>query len=187
LIEEIRAGTGSHAKEAYIVEFKAIDPFSITDNVFELIGDKWMLITAGNRESFNTMTASWGGRGVSWGKKVCFCLVRPGRYTYQFMESSDSFTLSFYDERHRKALEYCGSHSGRDVDKVKETDLTPVLDDKGIYFAEARLVFFLKKLYFQDIDPAHFLDTTIGPTHYPLKDYHRMYIGEILACLVRSD
>jgi flavin reductase (DIM6/NTAB) family NADH-FMN oxidoreductase RutF len=169
------------------MEFGEIDPAAITDNVFDLIGEKWMLITAGSRDSFNTMTASWGGMGVIWGKKACFCVVRPGRHTFRFMESSESFTLSFYDEPHRKALIHCGSHSGRDVDKVKETGLTPVFDSKSIYFAEARLVFFLKKMYFHDLDPGHFVDPTIDTTHYPLKDYHRMYFGEITNCLLRRN
>jgi flavin reductase (DIM6/NTAB) family NADH-FMN oxidoreductase RutF len=167
------------------VDFKTIDPATMKDNVFELIGDGWMLVTAGNADAFNTMTASWGGMGVIWGKKVCFCVVRPGRYTYRFMEASESFTLSFFDEPYRKALTYCGSHSGRDVDKVKETGLTPAMDKGGIYFTEARLVMVLKKLYFQDLDPAHFLDPTIDSTHYPHKDYHRMYVGEIVECLSR--
>jgi flavin reductase (DIM6/NTAB) family NADH-FMN oxidoreductase RutF len=162
---------------------REIDPTAIIDNVFALIGDKWMLITAGTKEAFNTMTASWGGMGVIWGKKVCFCVIRPGRHTYSFMESANDFTLSFFGESHRKALTYCGSHSGRDVDKVKETGITPVFSDKGIYFAEARIVFCLRKLYYQDIDPTHFLDPAIDSTHYPLKDYHRMYVGEITNCL----
>ena len=167
------------------MELKEIDSAGIADNVFDLIGDAWMLITAGDREAFNMMTASWGGMGVIWGKKVCFCVVRPGRNTYRFMESSDSFTLSFYDERYRKALMYCGSHSGRDVDKVKESGLTPVFGEKGVYFAESRLVLCLRKLYFHDIDPTHFLDRAIDATHYPSKDYHRMYIGEITACMMK--
>ena len=159
------------------------DPTKLTDNVFELIGSDWMLITAGSREAFNTMTASWGGMGVIWGKNVCFCVVRPVRHTFQFMESSDRFTLSFFDDRFRKALSFCGSHSGRDVDKVKETGLAPVFGEEGVFFSQARLVLCCRKLYFQDVDPSHFTDPAIDPTHYPLKDYHRMYVGEITSCL----
>jgi len=159
------------------------DPTKLTDNVFSLIGHDWMLITAGNRNGFNTMTASWGGMGVIWGRNVCFCVVRPGRHTFGFMESADRFTLSFFDDRFREALTYCGSHSGRDVDKVKETRLNPVFDGDSIFFAEARLVLCCRKLYFQDIDPSHFIDPAFDATHYPLKDYHRMYVGEITTCL----
>jgi flavin reductase (DIM6/NTAB) family NADH-FMN oxidoreductase RutF len=144
-----------------------------------------MLITAGSRESFNTMTASWGGMGVIWNKKVCFCVVRPTRHTRLFTDSSSYFTLSFFEEQYREVLNYCGTHSGRDVNKIKETRLTPLFGDDTIYFAEARLVFQCKKMYYQDIDPGNFLDPTIDKRNYPLKDYHRLYVGEIVSCLVK--
>jgi flavin reductase (DIM6/NTAB) family NADH-FMN oxidoreductase RutF len=167
-------------------EFKSIDPADLTGNPFDLVGEKWMLISAGNKKAFNTMTASWGGMGVLWAKKVCFCVVRPGRHTYRFIESADLFTLSFFDESFRGALTFCGSHSGRDVDKVKETGLTPIFANGSVYFAEARLVFVCKKVYFQDIDPANFLDPSMDKAFYPNKDYHRMYVGEIKTCLVKE-
>jgi flavin reductase (DIM6/NTAB) family NADH-FMN oxidoreductase RutF len=165
--------------------FKVTDPEKIADNPFKLIGSDWMLVTAGSRESFNTMTAAWGGMGVIWNKKVCFCVVRPTRHTRLFTESSNYFTLSFFEERYREVLNYCGTHSGRDVDKIKETQLTPLFGEDTIYFAEARLVFQCKKLYYQDIDPANFVDPTIDERNYPLKDYHRLYVGEIVSCLVK--
>ena len=164
-------------------EFRTIDPTTLQENPFNLIGREWMLITAGSPDAFNTMTASWGGMGVLWDRNVCFCFVRPGRHTRKFMDAADFFTLSFFDEAFRDALTYCGSHSGRDKDKVKETGLSPVFADEGVYFAESRLVFCCKKLYDHDFDPARFHDPDIDPTHYPLKDYHRMYIGEIVSCL----
>jgi flavin reductase (DIM6/NTAB) family NADH-FMN oxidoreductase RutF len=165
--------------------FTVTDPEKITDNPFKLIGSDWMLITAGSRESFNTMTASWGGMGVIWNKKVCFCVVRPTRHTRLFTDSSSYFTLSFFEEQYREVLNYCGTHSGRDVNKIKETRLTPLFGDDTIYFAEARLVFQCKKMYYQDIDPGNFLDPTIDERNYPLKDYHRLYVGEIVSCLVK--
>ena len=165
--------------------FTVTHPDKITDNPFKLIGTDWMLITAGSPESFNTMTASWGGMGVIWNKKVCFCVVRPTRHTRLFTESSDYFTLSFFEERYREVLNYCGTHSGRDVDKIKETRLTPLFGDDTVYFAEARLVFLCKKIYYQDINPGNFLDPTIDDRNYPLKDYHRLYVGEIVSCLVK--
>jgi flavin reductase (DIM6/NTAB) family NADH-FMN oxidoreductase RutF len=165
--------------------FTVTDPEKITDNPFKLIGSDWMLITAGSRESLNTMTASWGGMGVIWNKKVCFCVVRPTRHTRLFTDNSSYFTLSFFEERYREVLNYCGTHSGRDVNKIKETRLTPLFGDDTIYFAEARLVFQCKKLYYQDINPANFVDPTIDERNYPLKDYHRLYVGEIVSCLVK--
>lgn len=166
-------------------ELRIIKPEEITDNTFKLIGSDWMLITVGSPESYNTMTASWGGFGVLWNKKVCFCVVRPVRYTYEFMERADNFTLSFFDEKYRNALNICGSKSGRNIDKAAETGLTPIAGklSNTTSFAEARIVLECKKLYYQDIEPEHFLDKSIDE-NYPQKDYHRMYIGEIVNCLI---
>lgn len=164
---------------------RAVDPRSIADNPFKLIADDWMLITAGTRESFNTMTASWGAFGELWHKKVCFCFVRPTRYTYEFMERSDIYTLSFYDEQYRAALNFCGKVSGRSCNKATQAGLTPVeAEQGGIYFSQARLVFVCRKIYASDLDPKLFLSPEIEP-NYPKKDYHRIYIGEILSCLVK--
>mgnify|MGYP001587968710 FL=1 len=166
-------------------DFKEIEPGQITDNAFKLIGTDWMLITAGTPQGFNTMTANWGGLGYLWNKKVCFCFIRPQRHTYDFVEKEDTFTLSFFDEKHRDILNFCGAKSGRDVNKVKETGLVPVHSSSGgIYFDQARLVLECKKIYFQDVDERNFLDQKIE-TFYPNKDYHRMYIGEVVRCLVR--
>lgn len=166
--------------------FTIIKPEQVTDNVFSLFHKDWMLITAGTKDKFNTMTASWGGFGILWNKKVCFCVIRPQRYTYEFMEQSDHFTLSFFDEQYRDALNYCGKYSGRDTDKVAATGITPVETSSGaVHFGEAKLVFECKKIYFQDMNPENFLEAEIGK-NYPNKDYHRMYISEILNCYVRE-
>lgn len=164
------------------MSFRETRPELLTDNPFKLIGADWMLITAGTQEAFNTMTASWGGLGVLWERKVAFCFIRPTRYTYEFVEKSERFTLSFFEEKYRKALEFCGSHSGRDTDKIKGAGLTPVKEGGFVYFNEARLVLACKKLYFQDISPERFLDPKIESL-YPKKDYHRMYVAEIVKCL----
>ena len=161
-------------------------PEDIKDNPFKLIGGDWMLITAGDLKSFNTMTASWGGLGVLWDKNVAFCFVRPTRHTFEFMNQNETFTLSFFDERYRSVLTYCGSHTGKHVDKVKKCGITPVagsIDD--VYFAEARLVLECRKIYFADINPSAFLAQTLTDV-YPEKDYHRMFIGEIEHVLGRE-
>jgi len=165
---------------------RELDPKDLNDSVIRLIGTDWMLVTAGAADKWNTMTASWGGMGVLWNKNVAMCFIRPGRHTFPFMEQHDRFSLSFFDETWRKALQFCGSRSGRDVDKAKETGLVPVAGPNGtISFEQARLVLECRKLYWQDIDPDHFLDPTLM-AHYPLKDYHRMYVSEILSCRVRD-
>jgi flavin reductase (DIM6/NTAB) family NADH-FMN oxidoreductase RutF len=161
-----------------------ISPYQIPDNPFKLIGKDWMLIAAGDLESFNMMTASWGALGELWDKRVAFCVIRPQRYTFPFMERATHYSLNFFGESYRPALDFCGSRSGRDVDKAKETGLTAVAGTGGaVHFAQARLVLECRKLYAQDIDPARFVDQTIPPQIYPKRDFHRMYIGEIVRCL----
>ena len=166
-------------------KFKAVRPETLKLNPFKLIGSDWMLITAGDPANFNTMTASWGSLGVMWGKPAAFCVVRPSRHTYGFMEKNSLFSLSFFDRKYRKALEFCGSKSGRDTDKIKATGLTPVTGPAGsVCFEQARLVLECRKIYFQDYNPSKFLDPEIRKA-YPNGDYHRLYIGEILRCLVK--
>jgi flavin reductase (DIM6/NTAB) family NADH-FMN oxidoreductase RutF len=166
--------------------FKKLEPQEIPDNPFKLIGSDWMLIAAGPPEAHNMMTASWGGLGVLWNKNVCFCVIRPHRYTYEFVERAESFTLSFLGEEYREALQLCGTKSGREIDKAEATGLTPTAGSLPgtTYFAEARMVLECRKIYFQDIDPEHFLDRSIQD-NYPQRDYHRMYVGEIVNCLVK--
>ncbi|MBN1445889.1 MAG: flavin reductase [Candidatus Omnitrophica bacterium] len=160
--------------------FKEIQPENIRDNAFKLIGKDWMLITAGKPESFNTMTAAWGGFGFLWNKNVCFIFIRPNRYTYKFVEENSIFTLSFFEEQYRGILEFCGQSSGRDTDKIKKTGLTVFQSPGGgISFKEARTVIECRKIYFQDINPKNFADASIQ-NNYSEKDYHRMYTGEIL-------
>ena len=118
--------------------FHKVDPKSLNENVFSLIGDKWMLITAGSRERCNTMTASWGGLGVIWGAPAATCYIRPQRYTKEFVDREEYFTLCFFGEEYRKALSLCGSKSGRDVDKVKECGFTVQAAECGApYFDQA--------------------------------------------------
>lgn len=169
-----------------MINFEKTELNRIDENTFKLIGSDWMLITAGTKDSFNMMTASWGGLGVLWNKPVSYIFVRPTRYTYEFLEKNKSYSLSFFDEKYRKALSLCGSKSGRDTDKVKESGLTPVVSENGIvHFDEAKLVLECTKLYFQDIDPAHFLDSSIDRLYN--NDYHRMYIGEITKIIRKPD
>jgi flavin reductase (DIM6/NTAB) family NADH-FMN oxidoreductase RutF len=166
---------------------KLADPYNIRENVFSLLDKDWMLITAGQNGKFNTMTASWGGFGILWNQPVAFIFVRPVRFTYEFLNEFDTFTLSFFKEGYRKALNYCGAHSGRDVDKMARTGLVPVTTESGnVYFEGARLVFECRKLYYQDINPENFLDTSIEK-NYPKKDYHRIFIGKIEKCLVAEE
>jgi len=107
-----------------ISDYKKIDPNDFSGNIIQKIGFDWMLITAGNPEKFNTMTASWGGMGFLWNKPVAFIFIRPQRFTYEFAELNEYYTLHFFEEKYREILNFCGSKSGRDVDKIAKTGLT---------------------------------------------------------------
>jgi len=166
--------------------FKQISPYSITDNVFQLIDKEWFLITAGNLHNFNTMTASWGALGIIWNKPVAFIFIRPTRHTFSFAEENQIFTLSFFSKDYKNILNFCGTKSGREVNKIDSTGLIPLEAENGaVYFEQARMVMNCKKIYFQDINPEHFLFPDIQK-NYPLNDYHRMYIGEIQDCFIEQ-
>lgn len=164
---------------------KEINIKKLGKNAVSLFDDNWALLTAGNTESYNTMTVSWGAMGELWNKDVCFCFVRPQRYTYEFIEREEYFTLSFFAEDYKKALAFCGRNSGRDFDKAKETGLTAKAEGESVSFEEAEIVLLCKKVAFQDISPEGFLDSSIDSACYPDKDYHRMYIGEIISCQIK--
>lgn len=158
---------------------KTFDIERLEMNPFTLMDQEWMLITAGDANKCNTMTASWGGLGELWNKNVATIYVRPQRYTREFLDREDHFSLSFFDERYRKALQLCGTKSGRDCEKIKEANLTPVFDAEAPYFQEARLVLVCRKLYHTVLTPDGFVDQDVHDKNYPEKDYHIMYIGEV--------
>ncbi len=166
--------------------FTEISPVDIHHNPFQLVGRDWMLITAGTIDSFNTMTASWGTLGHLWERDVAICFVRPQRHTYGFMERGGVYTLSFYEEAWRPALDYCGSHSGREVDKARETGLVPFETPGGaVAFEQARLVLECRKLYAGDIREDNFLDPALVDEVYGRRDFHRFYVGQITRVLTR--
>jgi len=166
--------------------FKKVDPKDLEFNVFSAIADQWMLITAGTAERCNTMTASWGGLGILWNKPMAIAYIRPQRYTKQFVDEQEYFTLTFFPEQYRKALGICGTKSGRDMDKVKECNLTVKTAECGApYFEEAELVLVCRKRYCQEMD-ANQMPEDIKEKWYPNKDYHVMYISEIVEALQKK-
>lgn len=160
-------------------KFTEVPVDSLTMNPFTKIGNQWMLVTSGDMNSWNTMTASWGGLGVIWHRNVSYVFVRYSRLTYEFMEKNSTFTLSFFPEKYREALSYCGSHSGRDVDKAAETGLDPFSSSvNSVSFKQAELILVCKKLYAGRVNPEDFIDPSVND-NYKTKDYHKMYIAEI--------
>lgn len=166
------------------MSFKEIRAEELQFNPFTRIGTDWMLITAGDESKFNTMTASWGGVGVLWGKKTATCYIRPQRYTKEFVDQHDAFTLSFYGPEYKSALNLCGTVSGRDRDKAAEAGLTPYFTDNTVAFQEADLILVCKKIYQDDMPPENFIARENDARWYPDKDYHTMYIAEIVKILV---
>ncbi len=165
--------------------FKEITAVLLQGNPFYMIGQDWMLITARKEDKVNTMTASWGGLGIMWGKNVAFTVIRPTRYTKEFIDFSDTFSLSFYNESFRKVLNYLGTVSGRDEDKVSKSALTLTYENEIPYFAEAKTVLLCKKLFAQPYEEKSFLDKGILDNCYPDKDYHTLYISEITKIMVK--
>jgi len=170
------------------MSFIKTDISQLSFNPFEKIGKEWMLLTAGDSASFNTMTASWGQLGVLWNKNVLTCYIRPNRYTYGFVEEKDTFTASFFSEEYRKALSFCESHSGRDCDKPAEAGLTPAeLETGDMTFAEADLVLVCRKLYSYDLKEENFLtDDKLPEKFFSTDPYHRAYIAEITGVYVKE-
>ena len=131
-----------------------------------LIGDEWMLVTAGDDQTgWNTMTASWGHLGYIWQKPTAICYIRPQRYTRQFADREPLYSLSFFPEGYKKQLSYLGSHSGRDEDK---------------------LVLVCRKLYQAPLLEQGFVDPAVVESCYPKKDFHDLYVGEIVEVLTKA-
>lgn len=159
--------------------WRKIEPEELSKNPFHLIGKEWMLITAEKDGKVNTMTASWGGVGVMWGKNVAYVVIRPQRYTKEFVDKAGGFSLTFFDESYKKQLGYLGSVSGREEDKIKKAELTIDYKDAIPYFTEANLVMLCKKLFVQPLQETSFLEKELIEKWYPQKDYHTLYIVEI--------
>ncbi|MCQ2458874.1 MAG: flavin reductase [Ruminococcus sp.] len=169
------------------MSFRKIDIADLQFNPFTKIGKEWMLITAGNKDSFNSLTASWGQLGVLWNKNVFTCYIRPTRYTIDFIEREEYLTASFFGEEYRSALSYYGSHSGRDVDKAKETGLTPVEIDGHMTYEQADMVIVCRKLYKYGMEEKGFITDDGLPSQFFSTDpYHKAFISEIAEVYVKE-
>ncbi len=141
---------------------------------------QWALVSAGNLSHFNTMTIGWGGVGCLWNRPVATVYIRPGRYTYEFMESAEFFTVSFFSEDYRDALKILGSKSGRDCDKVALAGLTPIKAGDSVTFAQAQYTLLCKKLYCHDFLADQIPEEIFRSFYEPGETPHRAYYGEII-------
>jgi len=161
--------------------FIKINPKEIKGNVFKIIEDEWMLITAGSINSYNTMTANWGFMGILWYKPIAVCFIRPQRFTLNFVEKNEYYTLSFFEEKYRNILKFCGSNSGRNCNKAKETGLIPISTELGnVTFSQAQMVLECKKIYADNIRENNLIEKELNSEIYPSKDFHRFFFGEII-------
>lgn len=153
----------------------------LKESVFSLIGDRWMLVAATDKSGrTNAMTASWGGMGVLWGKKVAFVFIRPQRYTKRFVDEAAKFTLSFFDDSYKNMLGYMGKVSGKDEDKLAKSGLTVTDKDGAPVFKEASLTLVCRKMYRDTLKEENFIDKSNIEKWYPQKDYHDVYVAEIV-------
>ena len=156
-------------------------------NVFEIFSKRCPLLLAGDKESSNLMTIGWGGLGTLWSQPVCTVYVRPQRYTYQFMEQKDTFSVAVLGEEYASQIAYCGKNSGRDGDKAEACGFTL---DYGVedtpLIAQAEMVFVCRKLYAQDMKPECFLDEQPRQRYYAQDDYHRVYVGRVEEVYVKE-
>lgn len=163
---------------------KQIDIAELTIQPHHLFHHQWVLLAAGDFAAgkFNAMTIGWGALGTMWSKPFAFVAVRHARYTFQFIDKFETFTLSAFPEDYHQALDLLGTRSGRDGDKITAAGLTPEASHAvaAPSFAQAEIVIECRKTYASDLDPAQFLDESIH-RHYPDQDYHRIYYGEIVS------
>ncbi len=165
---------------------KEIDIKNLSIKAVDLWENQWLLLTAGNISDYNMMTVAWGSIGYMWSKPFAQIVVRPQRHTYRYMEKYDTFTLCAFPPRYHNDLKILGTLSGKDGNKIDKTSLTikQSLTVEAPSYNEANLILECKKIYFQDMNPAGFLDGTIV-NNYPKKDFHRIYFGEILKALTQ--
>ena len=171
-----------HVFQPYPIDLLEMNPFT-------KIGKEWALVSAGNKSKCNTMTVSWGGVGVLWGKNVVSIFIRDSRYTKEFIDSHDTFSLTFFDmedKENKLALKYFGAVSGRKEDKISGAKMhVDYASDGTPYIDEGNLVLICRKMSATKILPEQFIDASIDSSWYKDKDYHTMYVAEVTEILAR--
>ena len=149
------------------------------NNIFDEFANGLVLVTAGNKDNYNTMTIGWGTLGTLWSKSICNVYVKKNRYTHEFMDNNEYFTVSFFSEDYKTDMAILGTKSGRDIDKVSLSSLTPIKEGNYVYFKEARYTLLLKKIYFHDFD-INKIPKETKDHYYADEPPHTMYVGEVI-------
>ena len=163
------------------MELREIKKFN-TD-IFSLFDDRWAVLTAGTGDSFNGMTISWGSLGTLWGmpprgKPVATVYVRPDRFTFEFLQKSADFTISFFPENLRKIHNVFGRKSGRDTDKIAAAGIHVRDSSRGVIYEEADLTLVCRRLYASQFDISA-IPADIREQFYGDNNPHYVFIGEI--------
>lgn len=177
-------------------KFREKDISELELNFYEMIAKDWLVLSAGDRSGYNSMTVSWGQVGSLWkgektvpfaGMPVATVYVRPQRYTKKFVDEKEYFTLSHFGAGYRKELGFLGSKSGKEhKDKLAECGLHPFFTEESVGVEEADTIFVCKKLYTYKMEESGFYCAETAKVNYPNKDFHQAYIGEITRVLVRE-
>ena len=169
-------------------QFKKCTINDLKESFSNLIGEKYALITVFDKNNLNMMTASWGSMGIMWNKNVVNVVVRPSRYTYDFLMNNEYFTLNFLQDGNADVYKLCGSKSGRDCDKVKASGLIPIeIESSKFAFDKSEYVFVCKKLYAQPMRKEYFVSSEYGDKTYPNDDVHTMFIAELEEIYVQNN
>jgi flavin reductase (DIM6/NTAB) family NADH-FMN oxidoreductase RutF len=167
--------------------FKVVDSKQLTNNFFVELDNNWALLTAGKKSYFNVMTVSWGTLGILWNMPVAIVFCRPQRHTFGYINNANAYTLSFLYPEDKNILKFCGSHSGKDTDKIKATGLEPLITKNGnMGYKQSRLTFECEKIYTGNIEEKNFNGFSLIQSIYPTKDFHRFYIGKITGCYIKE-
>ena len=134
------------------------------------------------------MTIGWGLFGIIWNKPTFAVAIRPTRYTHKLLEESNEFTVNVPNIGMEKVIEYCGNVSGRDRNKFEEMNLTPLPGKrvKSPMISECVIHYECNVIYKTKVEINH-LRKEIVSKYYPSRDYHTLYIGEILSVLADED
>ena len=171
--------------------FKKVQPAELTDNVFKLVGEDYTVITSGEGEKYNSMTASYGGWGRLFEEPVTWCFLRANRYTLELMKESKTYTMTYFADEYKDQVMYFGSVSGRDSEKMKNHKLTPVQTPDGTpAYKEAKLIVECKLMEVTTVNPADFYmekgKSFVEEAYAEAKDYHKLVFGQITNVWVRK-
>lgn len=160
--------------------FEKKEVLSFSSNLLNNILQNWLLITCGNINDYNMMTASWGTFGILWNKPIAQVFIRPSRYTFEYILKNDYFSISFFDSSYKDTLNILGSKSGRDFDKMNIEGLKAIdYEGKTVFFEQAKQVLICKKIYSLKMQSEN-IETDIKNNFYKNGDYHHIFYGEIV-------